>query len=147
MIDTDDRCGLRQSIALHDTEAQSVPEDFCWLFQRGAAGNKRNEPPAESPMQIAKHPPSPEKMLFTRGREATPEIFEFALCGIAAFNAVLQRLELSRYDGCNMNTLSPYRCANLSRIERADKHNLPTQQVRDEDAHKLSENVAERQET
>src|SRR5262249_16233322 len=145
MADRHERRSFGHTVTLHDSEPEPLPEALRFFIQRRAARYERPELPTEPAMYVAEDPPAPKKMFaFGRG-EAMLKIFQQPLRRIIAFNLFAQSFELARDAGDHREPF-PFNCRDdFRRIKRALEKDFAGKQPRHEHAHKLTEDVAERQ--
>src|SRR6266446_2499870 len=146
MIEADQRRGLGHSVALNDGVTHAVEEILGVIRKRRTAGDERPEFPAEAAMNAAKHPGTPEEFPALRAFERAlepwrpPTDFHFAIDSRA------QSIEHAWNGDERGGTLLVDRSNDFRWIRGRFEDNRGAQQRWNQQRHKLSKNMAERNE-
>ena len=144
MIEADERSGFRQAIALHDSEAESLQEEFGVRTQRSATGDESPEAKTEETVNAAEAPGAAEKWLSLRYSviliepPPPPARIDFAL------DDGTEKIEHTRDGDEHGGAFASDGTQNLRGIGGIFEGDGSAKKRRDEKRHELSENVAER---
>src|SRR5690242_3841020 len=100
MVYRDERSALRETVALDHHKAQTPPELFGVCIEGRSAGDECPELPSREVMNLAKTPPTPDKLLFRRSCKLSLKPSFPSLRLEIAFDLVFDRLNDAR-DGDN----------------------------------------------
>src|SRR5581483_615794 len=130
-----------EAVALYDAEAHASPELFGFGIERGAAGDECPKLPTEEAMDLSHPPPAHEKVPAIGSRPRLPELREFALRFEVAFDFVLEGLKNARNGDQNADALLLDGANEVARVQRGWEEHGGAEQVGNEDAEKLAEDV------
>src|ERR1019366_3805836 len=146
MVHADQRSRLGQPISLDRRIAEPSPELLSLAVERGAAGNKCPELPAELPANFAKRPPESQVVLLLGWLKPPPASLPLSAVLQIAFDLLLQRLQHTGHTYQNRYALSPDRMDHFRRLQLFLKNYRRAQQRRQKHSQKLPKHMAQRQE-
>ena len=145
MVQTDQRSGFGQAVALDHGVSQAMPEFLGLSIEGGAAADDGPELPSEPAAQGAESPPAAQKVLafgsgIARGKALTGAgIFQIA------FDLLLQRLDHARDGHQHRDAFAANRRHDFRGVECVLENDSAAQQRGKKDSEELAEDVAQRQ--
>src|SRR5919202_1048847 len=97
-------------------------------------------------MHVAEFPPTPRRLPAPRLFELAPELGEATARLRFALDLLAQCVEQSRHGDDDRDAVAPHGLDDLRGLERVLEKDLAADDLRDKDAHELTEDVAERHE-
>ena len=144
MVDADEGGGFGQAVALDDSEAQALPEDFGVGVEGGAAADEGPELPAQSAVEAAEAPPALVETLVPGGFDLLAEPVQAAGGFGVALDFMAQGFQQARHGDQGGNSFALEGAQDLGGVEALLEYHRAGQQRRDEQAQELAEDVAQR---